>query len=165
MILHALPLEPTTLTLSRYIAYTSQYISSSSKYLTGVCHFLKDLYSDFDTNQRHLMVQATTYGSKKMSGNPMFQKLPLQLSHLIAFCFLANISGSYNDLLFATILSCCFYGYCQSGELIWKNDKQLQDFCKIIKHSLFVLQKNDAQYHIPYNKSDPFYHGTDILLI
>ncbi|KAG7441873.1 uncharacterized protein BT62DRAFT_1042024 [Guyanagaster necrorhizus] len=117
-ITHALPLKPTPLTLSRYIAYTSQFISSGPKYLTGVHHFLKDLYPDFDTSHKHPMVQATICGSRKMRGDPTSQKLPLQLSHLITFCLLANISDSYNDLLFATILACCFYGCHQSDELI-----------------------------------------------
>ncbi|KAG7439815.1 uncharacterized protein BT62DRAFT_912285 [Guyanagaster necrorhizus] len=163
-ITHALPLELTPLTLSRYITYISQFISSGPKYLTGVHHFLKDLYPDFDISHKHPMVQATIHGSRKTRGGPTSQKLPLQLFHLITFCLLANISDSYDDLLFTTILACCFYGCHQSGELIWQNDKQLQDFCKIIKHSSFILQKNDVQYHLPYNKSDPFYYDTDILL-
>ena len=43
-ILHPLPLDPTPTTLSHYIAYSSQFIASGPKYLTGVRHFLKDLY-------------------------------------------------------------------------------------------------------------------------
>src|SRR5258705_3414495 len=31
-----------------YIAYTSQFISSGPKYITGACHFLVDLYPNFD---------------------------------------------------------------------------------------------------------------------
>src|ERR1700733_12967096 len=41
-ILHSLPLDPTPTTLSRYIAYSSQFIASRPKYLTGMRHFLKD---------------------------------------------------------------------------------------------------------------------------
>ena len=37
---HSLPLDPTPETLSRYVAYTSQFIASAPKYLTGVRHFL-----------------------------------------------------------------------------------------------------------------------------
>jgi hypothetical protein len=35
-ILHSLPLDPTPTTLSHYIAYSSQFIASGPKYLTGV---------------------------------------------------------------------------------------------------------------------------------
>ena len=38
-ILHSLPLDPTPTPLSRYIAYSSQFIASGPKYLTGVRHF------------------------------------------------------------------------------------------------------------------------------
>lgn len=37
---HSLPLDPTLETQSRYVAYTSQFIASALKYLTGVRHFL-----------------------------------------------------------------------------------------------------------------------------
>ena len=39
---HSLSLQPTPLTLSRYIAYSSHSIASSPKYLTGASHFLKN---------------------------------------------------------------------------------------------------------------------------
>ncbi|KAF8230572.1 hypothetical protein L208DRAFT_1474596, partial [Tricholoma matsutake] len=41
-LLHSLPLDPTPTTLSRYIAYSSLFIASGPKYLTGVRHFLRD---------------------------------------------------------------------------------------------------------------------------
>ena len=49
-ITHTLSLDPTPQTLSCYIAYTSQFISSGPKYLTGVYHFLTNLYPDFEQN-------------------------------------------------------------------------------------------------------------------
>ena len=50
---HSLPLDPTPQTLSRYIGYTSQFISSGPKYLSGARHFLSDLYPSFNTNRSH----------------------------------------------------------------------------------------------------------------
>lgn len=41
-IMHHLPLNPTPQTLSRYITYSSQFIASAPKYLTGVQHFLHE---------------------------------------------------------------------------------------------------------------------------
>ena len=41
---HNLSLDPTPTTLSRYIAYTSQFISSAPKYLSGARHFLAEVY-------------------------------------------------------------------------------------------------------------------------
>jgi hypothetical protein len=56
-IAHSLPLDPTPSTLSRYVAYTSQFIASAPKYLTGVRHFLhdRDIYPDFDANRADTM--------------------------------------------------------------------------------------------------------------
>ena len=59
---HSLTLNPTPQTLSHYIAYTSQFISSGPKYLSGARHFLSDLYPSFDANRSHPLVQATIAG-------------------------------------------------------------------------------------------------------
>jgi hypothetical protein len=76
-ITHSLPLDPTPQTLSHYITYTSQCISSGPKYLLGAQHFLSNLYPSFDTNRSHPLVQATITGSKKIWADPVKRKLPL----------------------------------------------------------------------------------------
>lgn len=160
---HSLPLTPTPLTLSRYIAYTSQYIASGPKYLTGARHFLADLYPEFDTNRASPLVQATIRGSKKIRADPIHRKLPLRPTHLQTFLDVARCSGQYDDLLFAVILTCCFYGCHRSGELVVKNDKGLFDWRKIIKRGSLHFSGGRVGYFLPYHKGDPFYHGTDIL--
>jgi hypothetical protein len=79
---HSLPLNPTPQTLSRYVAYTSQFISSGPKYLSGARHFLSDLYPSFNTNRSHPLVQATITGSKKIWADPVKRKLPLRTSYV-----------------------------------------------------------------------------------
>jgi hypothetical protein len=69
-ILHSLPLDPTPTTLSRYIAFSSQFIASAPKYLTGVVHFLKELYPEFDDSRSHPLVKSTIRGSKKCEQTP-----------------------------------------------------------------------------------------------
>jgi hypothetical protein len=160
---HHLPLTPTPQTLSRYIAYTSQFISSAPKYLTGARHFLVDLYPEFDSSRAHPLVQATIAGSKKIRADPIRRKLPLRTSHLLAFLQIARTSGLYDDFLFAVILSCCMYGCHRSGELVVKSDKSLFDWRKIIKRGSLTFDNGRAGYRLPYHKADRFYHGTDIL--
>jgi hypothetical protein len=160
---HNLPLDPTPKTLSRYVAYTSQFIASGPKYLSGVRHFLSDLYPDFDSNRAHPLVKATIRGSRKIRADGVLRKLPLRPSHLQAFILVARSSGSYDDFLFATILSCCFYACHRSGELIQKNNKDLFDWRKVIQRDSLVFEGSRAQYHLPYHKADPFYRGTNIL--
>ena len=160
--LHQLPLEPTPQTLSRYIAYTSLSIGSGPKYLTGVCHFLHDFYPDFDFNCFSPLVQATIRGSKKTRADPVHRKQPLRISHISAFLDTARRTQDYDDLLFITIMSCCFYGCHHSGELVLKSKKNV-DWQKIIKHSSLHFSGGYAGYRLPYHKTDPFYRGTDIL--
>jgi hypothetical protein len=162
---HKIPLDPTPETLARYIAYTSQFISSAPKYLTGARHFLVNIYPDFDSNRAHPLVQATINGAKKTRADPVRRKLPLRPAHLHAFLHKACLSEDYDDFLFAVILACCFYGCHRTGELVVKSDKRLFDWKKIIKRSSLVFRDGRAGYHLPYHKADRFYQGTDILFI
>jgi hypothetical protein len=102
-------------------------------------------------------------GLKKIRGDAIKRKFPLRLCHLNAFLKLAYNSGSYDDLLFITILSCCFYACHWSGELIQKGSSTLLDWQKIIKQGSLTFESKCAKYHLPYPKGDPFYHRTDIL--
>ncbi len=160
---HSLPIDPTPQTLARYISYTSQFIASGPKYLTGVRHFLATLYPNFDASRSHALVTSVIRGSKKIRADPVHRKLPLCLEHLSLFVVRARSSESYDALLFITILSCCFYGCHRIGELVQKNDKSLFDWKKVIKRSSLLFLGDYVQYRLPYHKSDPFYRGTDIL--
>jgi hypothetical protein len=163
-ILHSLPLEPTPTTLSRYIAYSSQFIASGPKYLTGVRHFLKDLYPDFDANRGHPLVSSTIRGSKKVQADPVERKLPLCLAHLQSFLNVAHCTGMYDDFLFIVLLTCAFYGCHRMGELVQKNDHSLFDWRKIIKWASLTFEGGRAQYRLPYHKGDPFYRGSDVIM-
>ena len=160
---HSLSLDPTPQTLSRYIAYTSHFISSGPKYLSGARHFLSDLYPSFDANRSHPLVQATIAGSKKLRADPVKRKLPLRTTHLEAFLEVATRTQDYDDLLFAVILSCSFYGCHRTGELVLNNDLSLRDWRKIIKRASLHFTSGRAGYHLPYHKGDRFFRGTDIL--
>ena len=67
----SLPLTPTPQNLSHDVTYTSKFIASAPKYLTGARHFLQELYPDFDTNCSHPLVQTTICGSKKVHTDPI----------------------------------------------------------------------------------------------
>lgn len=159
---HHLSLDPTPQTLARYIAFTSLSISSGPKYLTGARHFLHELYPNFDISRASPLVQATIRGSKKVRADPVRRKQPIRLEHLSAFLATANQTRKYDDLLFATIMSCCFYGCHRSGELILKGKKNV-DWRKIIKRASLRFTPGYVGYRLPYHKADPFYRGTDIL--
>lgn len=160
---HQLSIQPTPQTLSCYIASSSQSIASAPKYLTGARHFLQEFYPDFDKACNHPLVHSTIQGAKKVRADPVIRKLPLCLSHLSSFVKHSTSTGSYDDLLFSTIMSCAFYACHRMGELIIKSDKSLFDWRKIIKRSSLILTNNHAQYHLPYHKADSFFHSSDIV--
>jgi hypothetical protein len=162
---HNLDLDPTPETLSRYIAYSSQFIGSAPKYLTGVRHFLRRFYPHFDSNRSNPLVQATIAGARKVRADPVRRKLPLRPVHLQMFVNLALQSQHYDDLLFATVLSCAFYACHRIGELVISNDKSLFDWRKVIKRASVSVTASHVHYHLPYHKSDRFFRGTHILLM
>lgn len=160
---HNLPLDPTPLTLARYIAYTSQFIASSPHYLSGVRHYLRNFYPDFDSIRTHPLVRTVIQGSRKVRADPVRRKLPLRTSHLQTFLEKALHFQCYNDFLFITILSCAFYGCHRIGELVPASGP-LFDWRKIIKRDTLFFPGNRAQYRLPFHKGDPFFRGLDILL-
>jgi hypothetical protein len=107
--------------------------------------------------------QATISGSRKIRADPIRRKQPLWTTHLETFLLIAQETHSYDDLLFAVILSCAFYACHQIGKLVSKSDKSLLDWRKVIKQGSLSFSGNRATYHLPYHKSDRFYQGTDIL--
>lgn len=161
---HNLSIDPTPATLSRYIAYTSKFIASGPKYLTGARHFLIESYPGFDKSRADPLVAATIRGSKKIRADPVRRKLPLRPSHLQNFLDVALRTQLYDDWLFVTMLSCCFYALHRSGELVIRNERDLLDWRKIIKRSSLRLHQTLVEYFLPYHKGDPFYHGTSILI-
>ena len=106
-------------------------------------------------------MQATIRGSKKIRADPG-RKQPLRVSHLLAFIDTARRTRSYDDLLLAMIMSCCFYACHCSGELILKSKKSV-NWRKIIKCSSLHFSLGYAGYKLPYHKTDPFFRGTNIL--
>jgi hypothetical protein len=161
---HHLPFDPTPLTLARYVAYTSRYIASGPRYLSGARHYLKDLFPEYDAVRAHPLVKTTIRGSLKVRADPVRRKLPLRTSHLQAFLQIAIHSHAYDDLLFITILSCAFYACHRIGELVPASGP-LFDWRKIIKRNTLLFSGNRVQYRLPYHKGDPFFRGSDILLI
>lgn len=159
---HGLPLDPTPQTLSKYIAFTSRFISSGPKYLSGIGHYLRNVYPDFDSNRSHPLVKATIKGSRKIRADPIHRKLPLQLSHLSHFVTYAKLTHCFDDLLFATIMACAFFACHRSGEMVIKLKAAL-DWRKIIKRSSLSFSQGCASYILPYHKTDRFFTGSQVM--
>lgn len=163
--LHNLALNPSVSTFRRYLAYTFTFCSSGPKYLTGVRHFLLPLFPDFDSIRNHPSVQAVAKGAAKSRHAPVRRKEPLRVHHLTHFCVLAARTGDYDDLLFATILSCAFYGCHRIGELVHHNNPNNVDWSKVIRRASLDFPRDDqVAYQLPYSKTDRFFKGSTIVL-
>ena len=133
------------------------------KYLSGACDFLCHLYPDFDASRAHPSIQDTITGLKKVCTDPICCMLPICLTHLHSFLEIAISSQKYNDILFITILSCCFYDCHRLGELILKNGKDEFHWKKIIKCGSLIFDVDCIYYCLSYHKTDHFYHSTTVL--
>jgi hypothetical protein len=51
------------------------------------------------------------------------------------------------------------------GELVWKNEKSLQDWRKVIKRGSLTFSGRRVSYSLPYHKGDRFFQGTDIMFL
>ena len=105
------------------------------------------------------------HGSKKVWADAVERKLPLQLAHLQSFINVGHCTGTYDDLLFAILISCAFYGCHRMGKLVQKNNCDLFNWRKIIKRVSLLFKSGHAQYRLPYHKGDPFYRGTDVIFM
>ena len=159
-----LPLNPTPLTLARYIAYTSQSIASGPKYLSGAKHFLQDQFPDFSRSRSSPLVKSVIAGSKKLRADAVHRKAPLRMFHLQQFLSKFSSRDSYDDLLFLTILSCAFYACHRIGELIVRSPGKV-DLRKVIRRSSILFpDSGHVSYWLPFHKGDRFFRGTEILL-
>lgn len=121
------------------------------------------IFPEFDQNRSHPLVQAAIRGSMKIRGSNVSRKLPLRLHHLSTFLAMARKSKLYDDLLFISMLSACFFACHRSGEVVISDDETLFDWRKVIKRSSLVVSEGRVAYRLPYHKADRFYHGSDIL--
>ena len=47
--------------------------------------------------------------------------------------------------------------------MVWQNQKELQDWRKVIKRASLHFSHGRAGYRLPYHKANHFYRGTDVL--
>lgn len=74
----------------------------------------------------------------------------------------ARSSNDFDDLLFATLMSCAFYACHRSGELVIKS-KSFLDWRKVIKRFFLRFSHGYASYDLPYHKTDRFFTGSQVM--
>ncbi|KZV95322.1 hypothetical protein EXIGLDRAFT_588254, partial [Exidia glandulosa HHB12029] len=163
---HNLPLEPSPDTLSLYITYESHYIDPKSvkTYLSGICNALESAYPDVRSARTSPLVRNTLAGRQKMCVRDVSRKAPLSAADVTSM-IVKYAGGSFDDLLFVTILATGFNSLNRLGELVWPDSHSLQDVRKCISITSLVFgEEDDAgveffSYWLPGHKGNRFFEG------
>lgn len=73
--------------------------------------------------------------------------------------------NEYNDILFVALLLISFFGLLQLGELVYLDDKSLDQLRKMIHRATVQLQASSLQFQLPYHKADHFFEGNTVLIL
>lgn len=163
---HDMPNEPTADTLSFYTVYTSHYVKPTTvdSYLSGICNQLEPYFPNVRTARRHQLVARTLRGCKKMLGTATVRKRPLDRTELGALQPIYATSTSLDDLLFFTLLLTGFHGLLRLGELVWPDNRDLQDYRKVIMRNKLSLHETSFEFLLPSHKGDRFFQGNRVII-
>jgi hypothetical protein len=145
----------------------SQFIKPSSveSYLTGIVHYLSPFYPELSKWRSSQIVTQALKGCKKLKASAVHRKRALTLNDLNNVSKQLNQSNSYDDRLFLAILLSGFFGLLRLGELVYPNDKSLDDPRKMTKRNSMHLQASHMRFLLPYHKADRFFQQNTILIL
>lgn len=164
--LHDFPVEPTPDTLSFYTVFMCSHIKPGSvtAYLSGLCQQLEPYFPNVRAARLSPLVERTLKGCHRLKGVATTRKRALTIPDLLLVYNDLHNSVFYDDQLFLTMLLSGFFALMRLGELSFPNDKQLQNWRKVIKRSSVVITNDQYEFDLPSNKSDPFFEGNHIII-
>jgi hypothetical protein len=164
--LHKLDPEPNETTLALFIVYMSQHIKPSSveSYLTGITHYLLTYYPEISKWHSAPIVHQTLCGCKKLYNTPVARKQALTLHDLTVITKHYFRSTLHDDLLFVVLLLTGFFGLLQLGELVYPEDKTLDNPRKIVQQKSLTLVASSFSFQLPYHKANKFFKGNTVLI-
>ena len=133
---HQFPINPTPETLSFYTVYMCHHIKPKSvdNYLSGISNQLEPFFPNIHSHHHHLLVTQTFKGCKKLRPSPVSRKCPITRTELgsLRHHYLQPTLTTHDDKLFFALLLTSFHGLLHLGELVWPDNKSLQDYCRVI---------------------------------
>lgn len=162
---HDLSVNPTSDTLSMYIAYECHFVNAKTvkSYLSGIVNSLEGLYPDARANRASALVRNTLSGCLKMSSHTTSRKSPLTRADIGRMIDKYG-AGSHDDMLFAAVLATGFNGLNRLGELTWPDSRALQDYRKVIDVASLDLRASQYSFFLPGHKGNRFFEGNTILI-
>ncbi|KAI0832408.1 hypothetical protein BC628DRAFT_312267 [Trametes gibbosa] len=164
--LHHLPIDPTPETLSLYATYMCHHIEPRSvdSYLSGICSELEAFYPAVRTARVSPLVSRTMKGFKRLRSKPVVRKRALSKDELQHALTSLGASPSYDDVLFAAILTTGFHALLRLGELVWPDNVALQTYRKLTMRATVKLTDGAFEFLLPAHKADAFFEGNHILV-
>jgi len=165
---HHFPIDPTPDTLSFYTVYMCHHIKPKSvdNYLSGIANQLEPFFPSVRSHRHHMLVTRTLKGCKKLRPSQVSRKRPItrmELASLRQF-YLHPSHAMHDDQLFFTLLLTGFHGLFRLGELIWPDNKALQDYRKIILRNTTHVHPTSFDLHLPGHKGDRFFEGNQVII-
>jgi len=75
-----------------------------------------------------------------------------------------NLSSSYDNSLFFTLLLTGFHGLMRLGEITWPDKTNLQDYRKVIMRNSVHIDPKSFQFVLPGHKADCFFEGSLVII-
>jgi hypothetical protein len=163
---HNFPVEPTADTLSFYATYMAHHINPRSvvSYLSGISQQLEPYFPGVREARKSPLVERTLKGCQRLKGVATKRKRALAISDLLHVVNDLKSSTQHDDLLFLAILLTGFFALMRLGELVFPDDKQLQNWRKISKRSSAIISDDQYEFHLPSHKADRFFEGNRIII-
>lgn len=159
-----LPLLPSERSLVLFISYTIRRIASVDKYLSALAHYFKLRMRNWNEIRNAEVVKRALIGSIKWRGHQVHRVDQVLAHHLKTFIDRAK-TGTFDDLLFATLSTVGFFALHRLGELVDPDNPSERDSRKTIKRGSATISKDLFSYHLPYHKTDPFFKGTPVVIL
>ena len=157
--------HPTPASLSSYIAYAIRRIASIDTYLSGIAHFMKRIYNDWEAVRFHPKVVSVLRGAHKWRAHRIRRRNPLHLHHVGHFVKIAcQRNASYDQILFAAMLVCGFFAMHRAAELVAPPLSDKAWAKKIIKRDTVTASESTFGYYLPYHKAKNLYQGDSVVI-
>ncbi len=164
---HNLPVSPSEDTLSFYVVYMSHHISprSVTTYLSGIVQQLEPFYPSIREIRHSKLVQRTLHGCMKTCTLPTKRKQALPVSELSRIVdHYYKSPPSHDDLLFIALLLTGFFALLRLGEMVFPDDKTLQNWRKISRRRTVLISEDQYRFELPFHKADHFFTGNEVLI-
>ena len=165
---HQFPIDPTPETLSFYTVYMCHHIKPKSvdNYLSGISNQLEPFFPNVRSHRRHLLVTRTLKGCKKLRPSPVSRKRPITRTELgsLRHHYLQPSLTTHDDKLFFALLLTGFHVLLRLSELVWPDNKSLQDYRKVILRHTTHIHDKSFDFHVPGHKGDRFFEGNQVVI-